>query len=542
MLKKDYILTVRDVLNRDTFRFAKILAGEGGLDKQIKWAHILESKDFESLLNGSELILTTGVGLQLDSPNKKTYELLIKKNVSCLCIEKGAYFHSLSPEIKQLADKHNFPIIVFEKVVKFVDITLDLHTLIINQHYQMLSQLNEIAKDFTDLSLTHNGTLKILQKLSNYLQKKVMFITKEEQSYHYPPESKSFEVMIRSNYLKFHQMKKSEILTIEKEEILIYPSIGLGQVWGHICVEVNCDDDNEFIVSVLDRCASAIAQILLRNRTIEERKLNQEDEVVQSCIQGKSYPIEELMTLLSLPNQFKHEYQFRTIVIQTDFETTISSDNEWEELKLQLSLSIRTLYSQHNFLPIISVRKNQIVIICFSPIKEPVADNKNKLLQVTKKIFSSTSHKLHNAQFGISSLITDVSKLKDSYSDAKKSIKLQEANIIASPFYEDIGIHHLFFQLENRKELDAFVDQYIGPLIKYDKENGSELLLTLSTYLDCLGSKKEAAEQLFIVRQTLYHRLEKIHQLLGKDLLQPTNRSAIEVAIKAYYFQLSKSS
>jgi len=62
------------------------------------------------------------------------------------------------------------------------------------------------------------------------------------------------------------------------------------------------------------------------------------------------------------------------------------------------------------------------------------------------------------------------------------------------------------------------------------------LLITLSKYLECLGSKKEASEQLFIVRQTLYHRLEKIQQLLDLDLLEPNNRLAIETAIKAHSF------
>lgn len=543
LLKNNFSLTVRDVLNRETFRYAKLLAGEGGLDKQIKWAHILETKDFESLLNGGELILTTGLGLELDSSsNHKTYELLMKKNVSCLCIEKGSYFHTLSPEIKQLADQDDFPIIIFEKVVKFVDITLDLHTLIINQHYQMLNQLNEIAKEFTNLSLTHNGTLKILQRLSNYLHKKVIFMSKDEQSFHYPPETKHFNNLLQSNYDKLQQVKEPEIKTIENQDILIYPCIGLGQVWGHLCLEVASKDDNEFTLSVLDRCASAIAQILLRNRTIEERKLNQEDEVVQNCIQGKKYPIEELMTLFPFPNHFKNDYQFRTIVIQTDFEKLVTSTNEWEELKLQLSLSIRTLFSQQNFVPIISVRKNQIVIICFSQTKETIAENKNKLRHLSKKIISLLSGKQQQRNtFGISRLDTDISLLKNSFSDAKKSIRLQEANLISSPFYEDIGIHHLFFQLKDKDELTAFIDQHIGPLINYDKENDSDLLRTLSTYLDCLGSKKEAAEQLFIVRQTLYHRLEKIQQLLGNDLLEPASRSAIEVAIKAHYFQHSKA-
>ena len=50
---------------------------------------------------------------------------------------------------------------------------------------------------------------------------------------------------------------------------------------------------------------------------------------------------------------------------------------------------------------------------------------------------------------------------------------------------------------------------------------GSELLRTLKVYLDHDGSKQIAAQQLFIVRQSLYYRLEKIEELLGADYMLP---------------------
>ena len=68
----------------------------------------------------------------------------------------------------------------------------------------------------------------------------------------------------------------------------------------------------------------------------------------------------------------------------------------------------------------------------------------------------------------------------------------------------------------------------------------STLFETFRVYLACNGSKKDTADQLFIVRQTLYHRLEKLESLLGEDFMAPSNRLALEVAIMAY--QLLKDS
>ncbi|GAA3312818.1 helix-turn-helix domain-containing protein [Ectobacillus funiculus] len=45
-----------------------------------------------------------------------------------------------------------------------------------------------------------------------------------------------------------------------------------------------------------------------------------------------------------------------------------------------------------------------------------------------------------------------------------------------------------------------------------------------------------------IVRQTLYHRIERLYELIGRDFMEPYKRQAIEVAISAYeYTSASKS-
>src|SRR5699024_11620720 len=75
--------------------------------------------------------------------------------------------------------------------------------------------------------------------------------------------------------------------------------------------------------------------------------------------------------------------------------------------------------------------------------------------------------------------------------------------------------------MNHSNELTEIVDDYIGPLITYDNEHGTELLRTFQVYLKNLGAKNETARELFIVRQTLYHRLKRIKQLIGDDYMQP---------------------
>jgi len=76
-------LTVGNVISRDLFNSAQVIAGAGGLDRHVKWSHILEITEFESLINGGELILTTGAVFELSISTQIQYmKLLIEKTIN----------------------------------------------------------------------------------------------------------------------------------------------------------------------------------------------------------------------------------------------------------------------------------------------------------------------------------------------------------------------------------------------------------------------------------------------------------------------------
>src|SRR5690606_38986135 len=87
--------------------------------------------------------------------------------------------------------------------------------------------------------------------------------------------------------------------------------------------------------------------------------------------------------------------------------------------------------------------------------------------------------------------------------------------------------------------LQEVVLEYLEPVIAYDKKNNGKLMETLKTYLSCNGSKQETANRLFIVRQTLYHRIQKLEKLLGADFMNHEKRLAIEFMILSYEFLIS---
>jgi purine catabolism regulator len=129
----------------------------------------------------------------------------------------------------------------------------------------------------------------------------------------------------------------------------------------------------------------------------------------------------------------------------------------------------------------------------------------------------------------VGKLVEQLTDIHMSCQTAKETLRIQqEMSKEKIYFYEDLHLYRLISQISKHVDLQELVMEYLQPVIQYDKKYNGKLLETLKTYLECNGSKQESANKLFIVRQTLYHRLEKLENLLGKDFMDHEKRVTFE--------------
>jgi purine catabolism regulator len=96
-------------------------------------------------------------------------------------------------------------------------------------------------------------------------------------------------------------------------------------------------------------------------------------------------------------------------------------------------------------------------------------------------------------------------------------------------YFPDLSIYRLLFQIEHNPELIAFQEEMLGPLLA--QENSRELIHTLETYFRHNSNVSQSAEALFIHRNTLNYRLERIAEMLNQDLEKPETRLALQLAL-----------
>ena len=88
----------------------------------------------------------------------------------------------------------------------------------------------------------------------------------------------------------------------------------------------------------------------------------------------------------------------------------------------------------------------------------------------------------------------------------------------------DLIFPYLLYQLRGLNHDLGFTHPAIEKLKNYDQEKGSELCKTLITYLENERNLTETARLLFIHRNTLSNRIEKIQEIADINLDDPTER------------------
>lgn len=100
--------------------------------------------------------------------------------------------------------------------------------------------------------------------------------------------------------------------------------------------------------------------------------------------------------------------------------------------------------------------------------------------------------------------------------------------------YHSLGVYRLLGKLDNIPAVHEFCDQVIGPLVEYDQQHRSNLVQTIAAYFNHHGNISQTAESLFIHRNTLLYRLDRIQELTGHDMNHADMRLALHLALKLW--------
>lgn len=125
-----------------------------------------------------------------------------------------------------------------------------------------------------------------------------------------------------------------------------------------------------------------------------------------------------------------------------------------------------------------------------------------------------------DVSIGISWPFSNITEFKRYFNQAVACIKqAQRFGKVNQVFdYSDFHYYDLLYNYTGKIPLEHYCHPALKVLREYDKANNTELYVTLRTYLECEKNLRATAEALFIHRNTLIYRINRINQLTRLNL------------------------
>lgn len=134
---------------------------------------------------------------------------------------------------------------------------------------------------------------------------------------------------------------------------------------------------------------------------------------------------------------------------------------------------------------------------------------------------------------GVGRIHTGLEGIRLSRQDARQALtigrRLHGSGHVTT--FEKLGVYRLIYAAEHLPELRTFEEEALAPLIAYDLAHGAELIRTLEAFFTANCSPKEAASLLHVHRNTVLYRLERIADITGLDLNASDVRLRLHLAL-----------
>ena len=135
-----------------------------------------------------------------------------------------------------------------------------------------------------------------------------------------------------------------------------------------------------------------------------------------------------------------------------------------------------------------------------------------------------------NVKVAIGTVVQELKDVSKSYKEAKMALDVgkifyAEKNVVA---YNTLGIGRLIYQLPVNL-CRIFIDEIFGDNVPYDLDD--ETLTTINKFFENNLNVSETSRQLFVHRNTLVYRIEKLQKSMGLDLRNFDDALTFKIAL-----------
>lgn len=537
------MLTLREALRFPCFRKARLVAGEAGLDREIRRVHVVDIPDATYAWGQNGLVLTAGYGLK-DSPERQAAFIptLIEHGLVGVVLSTGWYFDSTPAVIRAAAEASHFPVIEVPPDAEFIAITEQLYAEIVNHEFALKERADGIHRQLTQLVLEGGDLNRLTQTLADLFERSVLIesVTAEVlasaqrgpvdearlravEMGRTPPE-RAQRLLKRGLYTEL-QTKLSPVrfsampelgMTMER---VVAPIIVGHEIYGYIWVVEGDHPLTELDTLAIEHAATVAALVMFKEQAVRDAQQAMRGDFLAQLLRLEGEPDSTLIERArAIGYQLAQPHQILFVICAAAdgllTQLTTRLDN-WLHIQGQWGLVV--------------ARERGIALV----IETKTVSVGQRLAQ---RLVADIHTPAHPLVVGYSTIHLGEKSLRHPYAEAVEAAEIGQRLRLNPPviYFGDLGMLDWLYRLPGEALSGNPYWAKVQVVAEHDGRANSELLQTLEAYLEFGGALAEAAAAINVHRNTLLYRLGRIEEIANVDLRDVKQRVNLHVALKAY--------
>lgn len=524
-------LTIKDVLQSFQDQSVVLVAGADGLDNKVASVNIMDAPDIWNWVKPGDLILTTAYTIK-DDPclQEQLIRELAKSGSAGLGIKTKRFLSEIPAVMRQVADELGFPLLELPLSMSLAEIMNPVISSIAARQSFLLQRSSEIHKALTNEAISGGGLDPIIRCLGRLTQCPVAcYDTKGAPLSSWLPSAipgvkpavlSKVEQLLASKLTGYEALQgelssqkspHTHQLPIDEQafHVTSFAIMSSDEFFGHISVvqpteaflDLNC-------IALEHACTVATLDFLKQKAVTQSRRIRSRD-TLEHILFGDLKNSGTLEVISS--SKLSQAKNFQCIIVTPD--ETLGEMNMPIVLNRIYKATQQIITAQYP-LSLISEHTGQLIILL-------AANSALYPDELHTKLYKSCEalHKSITVSMGIGSVVSSMVLVRKSYQDAVTCLKIgrtvKGAGKLTYPY--EVASYYLLENSQATEILDHACNPFISKLETYDQTHDSDLLKTLDQYLESDKNMTDTANELYIHRNTLANRLDKIADITGLD-------------------------
>jgi purine catabolism regulator len=500
-------LTVEELLQLSVLEHATLISGAGGLRNEIRYVDVMEIPDLTGWLRPHEFVFTTGYAFQ-DNPDavSKLLDEMHKVGGAAIGVKQRRFGYQVSEEARHKSEEYRLPIIDIPPELTTIDITHSVMEMILNRQFVVLSKARDINSEFLKLIL-HRRSTEIVVMLGNLLHCEVAVLNANGRVLNATPNFSAQEVMLR---------REIQAAT---------------NILGYLVLTQNLPDDDLFAQMCLDQAVTVLALEFTIQETTRYRKAHAREEFLIELLSGMART-EDILVARAQHLDFPRGPFLFILVVRPLFSSSDPlRDDLWERMRLSIVESVNS--RRH-----LAVSFGESFVV-FGTTTRNIQTEADEVAELLYARLSSLFPQV-GFMFGVGCVVDRLVRLVESYDQGLHAVEagrkvFQDRHVI---HYSDIYIEDMLLSIGQHSALLMLYTSLLQPLYQYDVKNGTDLFKTLESFVRHGGNTRQVAVELYIHRNSVSYRLDRIQDILCVDLFNPEIRIRLDLLFRAWKLQL----